>query len=138
MEMLEKVSAALRQNWAENFLQASRRAAVYRIENRAWHQRAARLTQSPIARAGGMKTAIFRERLGHISTDLMQRCLGNPSSTFPLNCELIRSQSPRGFEVIAAFEKSVRDTADEQAAFMTGATGPEAPKKLIRLLLEPL
>jgi hypothetical protein len=86
-----------------------------------------------------MKAAIFRDRLGFVSTESLLRSLPNPSSSArAMDLELIRSQSQHGFEVSADFELSIRDTMADQTAFMTGATRAEPAKRLVRLVLEPL
>jgi hypothetical protein len=86
-----------------------------------------------------MKRAIFHERLGHISTESLEKSLENPSNTFWMNFELLSSQSPRGFEVIGDFEMTQYESDAEQKAFMVAGEPEAAPgKKLVRLVLEPL
>jgi hypothetical protein len=94
-----------------------------------------------------MKTGIFEEYLGNISTDAFL-IIANTNRMAELQVERIRKNYPAGFTITAEFEQPCAETDEEKEEMQRALTNRlrrskskfaalMADKKLVRLVLEP-
>jgi len=83
-----------------------------------------------------MKTGIFAEYLGDISTELLMQNLTNTNPHFS-SIDLIRESFPEGFTVSAEIERPFAETQTEKEKIMQEMRSGLQPKgKLVRLVLD--